>query len=185
MNLDPATFLRLAEKAKALCFLDLEASGLRGDFNSIYVISVKPFQSDPKTFSVSRPGDDRKIIRDAKAYLETFDCWVTYYGRGYDIKMIDTRALRHEQPPLVRKPHIDMYYVLRANLLTARRSQGHLLSWLGTKESKLSVSADIWAKVPVDPKDTLPVLIKRCESDVLGLEELYMRTRHLIRDIKH
>ena len=184
MNVDAQVFLRLVEKAKTLCFIDLEAGGLRADYSSIYVISIKPFRSKTVSFSVSRPGDDSKIVKEAKDYIESFDCWATYYGKGYDLKMLNTRALLHGLSPIEKRPHIDMYYFLKSAILTSRRSQGHLLSWLQTKQSKMSVSADTWAKVPLEPETSIPILVKRCESDVAGLESLYVRTKHLITEIK-
>jgi len=75
-----------------------------------------------------------------------------------------------------------MYYMLRSRLLTARRSQGHLLDWLGCDTRKMSVGAETWNEVLWDPK-ALDILKKRCESDCRGLEDLYQRTKHLVRQI--
>lgn len=184
MQIDPQMFLRLAERAKSLCFLDIEATGLRGDYNSVLVVSIRPFGSKPTTFFISRPGNDQRVVNEAKRLLESFDCWVTYYGKGFDIPMLNTRLLRWGQDPIQKRHHIDLYYSLKANLLTARRSQGHLLSWLNTPESKMTVSAEAWNEVLMDPKAAIATMVKRCESDTAGLQALYKRTHHLIRDIK-
>ncbi len=77
-----------------------------------------------------------------------------------------------------------MYYTLKANTLTARRSQGHLLSWLETPEEKMTVSAEEWNRILYDTERSMKTMLKRCESDVTGLEALYRKARHLIRDIK-
>jgi len=42
----------------------------------------------------------------------------------------------------------------------------------------------VWAQMPGDVGKHMPVMVKRCESDVAGLEALYKRTRHLVRSIK-
>ncbi len=177
-------FLRLCESSRTLAVFDLEATGLRGDYNSVLCVSIKAYRGEPRTFSVTRAGDDKKVVKEAKDYLSKFDCVVGYYSKGFDMPMINTRLLKHGLSPVPKIHHIDMYFTLRYNLLTARKSQGHLLDWLDTPEKKMSVSAEEWNRVLSHPKKAMPIMIKRCESDVAGLESLYTRTRHLIKDIK-
>lgn len=197
MQIESQTFLRLVEHAGSICFFDLEATGLRGDYNSILCISIRPIGKEAKTFSIVRPGVDQKVVREAADYLSTFDCWVSYYGKGFDVPMINTRLLKWGLEPIKKKPHIDLYYTLRANLNTSRRSQAHLLDWLRIDESgestdrdnrdavrKMSVSADEWNNVLANPKKAMKTMVKRCESDTLGLQSLYLRTRHLVKEVK-
>ncbi len=184
MKIDPQVFLRLVEQAQTIAFVDIEATGLRGDYNSTLVVSVKRFGKKPISFMVEKPGQDKAVVLAAKAELESLDAWVTYYGKGFDIPMLNTRLLRWGVHPIEKRPHIDLYYTLKYNLLTARRSQGHLLSWLKTPQQKMGVSAEVWNEILADPKGQLPEMIARCESDVRGLEALYKQTKHLIRDIK-
>lgn len=197
MQIEAQTFLRLVEHAGSICFFDIEATGLKGDYNSILCISVRPLNEPAKTFSIVRPGLDKGVVRQAADYMEEFDCWVSYYGKGFDVPMINTRLLKWGMEPIKKKPHIDLYYTLKANLNTARRSQAHLLDWLRidhTGESvdtdnrdvvhKMSVSADEWNRVLTDPAKAMKTMVKRCESDTLGLQSLYLRTRHLVKEIK-
>src|SRR5262245_5646436 len=158
MNLGEQDFLRLAEETGTLVFLDIEATGLRGDYNSVLVVSMKPYGRKPYSFSVKQPGHDQRVVREAKEALEKYDCWVTYYGKGFDLPMLNTRLLKWEQEPILKKPHIDMYYTLKSNVLTARRSQGHLLSWLGTPEEKMTVSADVWNRIISDVDREMPTM---------------------------
>lgn len=189
--------MTLVERAKTLCFLDIEATGLRGDYNSVLCVSLKPYGEKPVTYTVIKPGNDKALIKDVKAALLEFDGIVTYYGKGFDWKMLNTRALKHGIEPLKPMPHIDMYYSLKYHLLTARKSQGHLLSWLeiartkdemiegqGDTADKLTVSAEEWNRVLANPEKAMKLMVTRCESDVCGLEALYRRTKHLLRDVK-
>ena len=142
MQLDAQTFLRLAEKAGELGFVDIEATGLRGDYNSVLVVSVKRWGKRPVSYAVTQPGDDASVVLAAKADLDSLVCWVTYYGKGFDVPMLNTRLLQAGSLPLMQRHHVDLYYVLKFNLLTARRSQAHLLRWTGTAEKKMDMSAD-------------------------------------------
>ena len=184
MFIEPEVFLRLAEKAKTLLFVDIEATGLRGDYNSILVVSGKPYDSKPTTYSVEQPGNDKRVVREAKEMMEEADAWVTYYGKGFDVPMLNTRLLKWGIAPIAKRPHLDMYYTLKSNLLTARRSQSHLLAWLNTPEQKMTVGADVWASILSDFKPAIKTLIARCESDTTGLEDLYRKTKHLVRELK-
>jgi len=184
MQLPEQEFLDLMEETHKICFFDIEATGLRGDYNSVLVVSAKPYGRRALSLAVSRPGNDQRVVREAKALLESFSCWVGYYSKGFDIPMLNTRLLRWGVPPIEKRPHIDMYYTLKANTLMARRSQAHILSWLGTPQQKMSVSAEKWNKILSDTEATMPEMIRRCESDCAGLEAGYKQARHLIREIK-
>lgn len=183
MQLDAQAFLRLVEQAGALAFLDIEATGLRGDYNSVLVVSTKRLGERARSYVVNRPGDDKRVVREAKQDLDNAACWVTYYGKGFDIPMLNTRLLQAGSDPLAHRHHVDLYYLLKFHLLTARRSQGHLLLWSGVPQRKMSVSAELWNKVLAKPKTHLPTLVQRCESDVAGVQALYTKTKHLVREV--
>jgi uncharacterized protein YprB with RNaseH-like and TPR domain len=177
-------YLEMVAESNKIAFFDIEATGLRGDYNSILCISIKPFKDEPTTFAIKQLGNDQKVVKEVKRYMSTFHCLVGYYSKGFDWPMINTRLLKWGYDPLEKRHHIDMYYQLKSHLLTARRSQGHLLAWLGTPEQKMGVGADAWSEMGFKIDEHLPTMIERCESDVKGLQDLYVRTSHLIGDVK-
>lgn len=184
MQIQAQDYLRLVEEANTLAFFDIEATGLNGDYNSILVISVKPFQSAPTSFVVEQPGNDQRVVREAKDFIEQFDCICGYYSKGFDIKMINTRLLKWGRDPVKPIHHIDMYYTLKYHLNTSRRSQAHMARWLKAGEQKFDVSAEAWSDVIAEPKKHMPTMIKRCESDVTSLQNIYEKSKHVINDIK-
>ena len=186
MQLDTQSFLRLAEQTGQLAFVDIESTGLKGDYNSVLVVSIKPFGKKPYAFVCDEPGDDKELLDNVGIAMSDYLCWVTYYGKGFDIPMLNTRRLNYDMEPLPARHHIDMYFTLRSKLLTGRRSQGHLLEWLDTPEKKMSVGANEWNKV-LNSKtrpEAMQRMVKRCNSDTAGLECLYRRTSHLISDVR-
>lgn len=185
MQVDVQNYLDLVEKSNTLGFFDIESTGFRGDYNSILVGSIKHFNSRPTTYKISQPGNDKGLARALKDHLEMLDVWVTYYGKGFDIPMLNTRLMKWGYKPVVKRPHLDLYYSLKSHLNTSRKSQAHLLSWLGTPEQKMGVSADVWNEIISDPKGKpMKIMVERCESDVVGLQDLYTRTRHVVADLK-
>lgn len=184
MNIDPQLFLGLTEESDRICFFDIESTGFKGDYDSILVGSFVGSCSEPYSFAIQQAGNDKKVARELKETLESYECWVTYFGKGFDIPMLNTRLLKWGIDPVEKRPHVDLYYTLKHNLNTSRKSLGHLVSWLGVPEQKMGVSADVWNQIAVDTKRNIKILTDRCESDVIALRDLYNRTKHLIADIK-
>ena|SRR2546422_3960958 len=183
MQVDIDVFLKLAEKAGAVAMLDIEATGLRADYNSVLVVSFKPHGKRPISFTASKAGDDRSLMEQITKEMAKYQVIVTYYGKGFDAPMLESRLLFHNMPPLPKHHHLDMYWLVKGRLKTARRSQAHLLEWLSLPEEKMTLSADVWNQVCSNFDETIGTLVKRCESDVRGLEVLYDRCKHLQRNV--
>lgn len=183
MQFDAQKFLPIAEKAGALAFVDIEAANLNADFGTVVVVSIKPYLQTPITFH-ARPGRDKKLLKSVVEVMEEYPLWCTFYGKLYDIPFLTSRLLVNNLPPLPKHHHIDMYWVVRARTHLSRRNQGHILSWLGTPEKKMSVSSSVWANLASDYDTNIKILIERCESDVQGLEAMYDRVKHLITEIQ-
>jgi hypothetical protein len=45
-SIDAQDYLRLLEDANRIAFVDIEATGLRGDYNSTLVVSIKPYHGE-------------------------------------------------------------------------------------------------------------------------------------------
>jgi uncharacterized protein YprB with RNaseH-like and TPR domain len=186
MQIDVQDYLPLVEATGQIVFFDIEATGLRGDYNSILVISLKPYGEKPYSFVVDQPGRDKGVIAEARDALHEYQTWVSYYGKGFDVPLLQARLLANRCKRLEKDKHyhLDMYFSLKSHVLTARRSLAHLLEWLDCDEKKMSMSPDEWNNVLRQPKKYLPRMTKRCESDVIGLENLYDETKHLLLDLR-
>lgn len=164
-------------------FWDLESNGLKGDYNSLLCGSIKPFGKKPYTFSVKQVGNDQKIAREIGDELEQYLCWVTFYGKGFDVPMLNTRRLKWGLNPVEKRHHLDLYFSLKSNTLMGRRSMASYAAFLGTPEQKMSVSQNVWSEMAFKIDEHMPGMISRCESDCSVLEDVYRKTRHLIREI--
>lgn len=182
--IETQTLLGLLEQTEQICTFDIETTGREADYDSMIVASVKPVGRKPEVFKVKKIGYDKTAVGELKSCLSGYLCWITYYGKGFDVPFVNTRLLYWNLPPLPPTMHLDMYYTLRGKLLTGRKSQGHLASWLELPTGKMSVSASTWSKAPAEPSISIPKLTSRCVSDAAGLEQLYHRTKHLVRELK-
>ena len=185
VSLDAQDYLDLVEANKSICFFDIEATGLRGDYNSILCVSVLPYNGKPTTFRTTTIGNDRRVVREAKEYLSTFDCWVGYYSKGFDKPMLNTRALRWGDEPLPARHHIDLFFTLKSHTVMSRKSMAQFAGLLELHDQKMGVSPNVWTEVLGNPRGkAMNQMVARCESDCEVLKQLYDKTRHIIKEIK-
>ena len=190
MKVAAQKYLELLENSNELCFWDIEATGLKGDYDSILCISILPYYGNPISFSVSEVGNDKEVVEQAKNVLEQFSMWCGYYSRGYDIRMLNTRLFKWGIDFVKPSHHLDLYYQLKSKLSTNRRSQAHYMNWfqdLGIEEDaemfKKPMGANRWSEMAFRIKDHMPEMVDRCEQDVKGLRSLYKHCKHVIGDV--
>lgn len=184
MQLDAQDYIRLVEKNKSLAIWDLETNGLNADYGGLLCGSVKTVNGPIRTFAIEQLGNDRKVARELKAYLEGFDAWVTQYGKMFDVKFLNTRLLKWGLEPLDPRPHIDTFFIVKTHMKLSSASQAQILSFLGTTQQKYHIGPETWAEIGADFDEKMKVIVKRCETDVRGLEQGFHKIKHVIRDIK-
>lgn len=184
MTVDEQRFLTLCERAGALAFVDIESTGLTADYNNLLVVSVKPYDEKPYSFSIRQAGNDQKVAREAKEALEQYEVWCTFYGKGFDIGFMNTRLLKWGVPPIEKRPHLDLFYALKYNTRMSRKSLAHFGRWLKCEEDKMDMTPQDWIDAGSNPNGpVMKKMIKRCESDCILTENIYKKTRHLVRSI--
>ena len=182
MQIKAQEFLPIAEAAGSIAFVDIEAANLNADFGTIVTTSIKPYKKPPITFS-ARPGRDKKLLQNVHELMIQYPLWVTFYGKLFDIPFINTRLLVNGLMPLPKNHHLDLYWTVRSGLHLSRRNQGHILNWLGTPEEKMNVGPAVWATLASDYEVNSKILVDRCESDVIGLEAMYEKVKHIVGEI--
>lgn len=182
-QVDCQEFIELAKAAGKFYTWDIEATGLHCDYNSILCVSIKPFGADPITLSVKQPGNDQKLVREVRDVLNEAAIWATFYGKMFDVKMVNGRLMKWGLPPLDRKHHIDLYFQMKDKVNTSRKSLAHIARWLQIPEKKMDMDPDEWNLILYKTKIHMPVLNTRCESDVTSLEQATMRVQHVFRDV--
>lgn len=183
MQLDAQYYLDLAESAKDIVFFDIESTGFKADYGSTLVVSLKPYGKKAFSFPVTQVGNDQKVVREAKEALESFGCWVGFYSKGFDIPFLNTRLLKWGRDPIEPRYHVDMFYTLKHHTAMSRKSLAQFAGFLDLEDKKFGVSPNVWSEIAMTPSH-MKTMIRRCESDCEVLEQLYDKTRHVIREIK-
>jgi uncharacterized protein YprB with RNaseH-like and TPR domain len=184
MQIEAKDYLDFIEKTGQLASFDIEATQLNADLGSVLCASVKPFGKKPYTFKVKAVGNDVKVIRDLKDALEEYHCWLGYYSKGFDIPFVNTRLLKWGYAPIESRHHIDLFFTLKPKTKMSSKSLGRFASLLGTEEQKMGVPQNVWSEMGFKLEENMPIMVDRCESDTIVLENLYVKTKHLIREVK-
>jgi len=106
---------RTQKKPKLLVY-DIESSGLNANFasmltfgykwygephNTTKVISVQDTNGVCKCCNrVKDPSNDKALLEQVYPILSEADAWITWYGKGFDEKFLQTRYLYHRLKPL-------------------------------------------------------------------------------------
>lgn len=183
MQVDTKLFLKLVEETKSLITFDIECLNLNADYGSMLCFSWKPYGKMEHSMAVPQPGDDKALAKNIKEVLESADCWLSFNGKMFDIKYINSRLLYHGVKPVEKKHHLDLYLQLKPKLRATRKGLGPLAGWLKLEEGKMGVSQAVWSEAPAKWKENRSIIIQRCESDVRVLEKMYNRTKDFIGEV--
>jgi uncharacterized protein YprB with RNaseH-like and TPR domain len=117
--------------------------------------------------------NDKPIIQQFLPVFQEADMIVTWNGEQFDLKYLQTRMLKHRLGYLPPVPHEDGLKTARNKLKMGRSLEnvGKFFD-LHTAKEKMPLETVWFPAAAGDPK-ALKQVIKRCETDVLLLEEAY------------
>lgn len=125
--------------------------------------------------------DDSRLLKHFYRVLSEAEMWVTYFGKGFDVKYLQAKFLEHEIGYLPNTPHVDLFYTVKSNLALSRKSLANVADYLSFEAEKTPVTGKLWKRAMVGDPEALQYVINHCRSDVLLLEEAYLKLRPLVR----
>lgn len=162
---------------------DIETYGMNfnADAGFIMVISYK-WLNEKEVYTITRHNphkwtkklfDDKFICSEFKKVFEKADMHVTWNGTKFDVPFLQTRMLKHKLGILPPVAHEDGLRTARRTL-KMRRSLENIGKFFSLKTEKEKMDlASVWVPAAMGNPKALKQVIKRCESDVLLLEEAY------------
>ena len=172
-----------------LLLWDIESTGLKGDFATILCIGYKWYgEKSTKVISImdfprfkKDPTDDSFLMREFMKVYNEADATITYFGTGFDRKMMYTKLLEHGLALPANIPMIDLFYTVKGNTTLSRKSLDNVANFLGTPTQKTKVLGKVWKKAMAGHAGSIRYIIDHCIADVKVLEEVYERLRPLVR----
>lgn len=147
------------------CILDIDGKGLKSG-------CITPKQiHNPKIM-------DKEVVSKLVKDLLTFDKVITYYGTGFDIPFIRTRALINgvDFPTYGTIKHIDAYYMVRNRFSMHSKRQDVACRTILGDSDKTYLRPDIWMRAThgADP-EAIKYIFEHNVHDVHDLRRLYLK----------
>lgn len=178
--------------AKVLLW-DIEAADLNADYGHILCIGYKWLGSNT-TYVISRTEeddwptagknlwDDRRIIREFLPVMAQADNQVTWYGKKFDEPYVRARMMywgfKNDFPPIF---HTDLYYTARFEMKLSNNRLATVGNFLKLEEGKMHMPVTDWKHAAMGDRAKMLKTERRCGSDVVLLEEAYVKMRPFIR----
>jgi len=173
-----------------VCFFDIEAGGLKGNVDQVYLCAFLEYGKKPYLISRNlNETSDKRVVTEIRDELEKYDVIIGYNSIRYDKSFINMRLLKHGLRPLKRQLHIDCYRVAKRMLnwtITSKRLIC-ICEHLGIK-GKGRVEYNYWELFKYgsvkEKQFALDQIKEHCKQDVLVLQEAYDKCfRHGISSI--
>lgn len=178
-------------------YLDIETDNLKADFGTTLTWCIKDkdgvITSDVITQAELFNGTyDKRLIQSLINEMNKYSIIVTYYGTGFDIPWIRSKALHYnlDMPGFVLETvtkgdkqkltihpslyHWDLYYVVKSKLNLSRKSLDNACDYLGIV-GKTPIDKDIWRRAKYGDKEAIAGVLSHNEGDVVILEKLHNR----------
>ncbi len=181
--------------SRRIDFFDFESTGLKGTFAQILVAcflsldgkDVVTFRLDNKKYKPKkRFDDDSKLIEAVRDYMEESFCWVSWYGKMFDVPLLQTRLALHGMKPLERRLHVDLlYYSRKPNLLLHSSRLDSVAKSFQFKTQKTDLLPDAWMAARSLEKKAMDTIVEHCQADVQVLGEAWDVLSPFVRNIHY
>ena len=106
--------------------------------------------------------------------MSKYKILVSYYGTGFDLKYIRSKALHYGLPfPEYGEIfHFDLYYTVKSKLCLSRNSLDAACDYLGI-EGKTPIKREFWREAKYGDVESLDEVVKHNIGDVEILEQLH------------
>jgi uncharacterized protein YprB with RNaseH-like and TPR domain len=177
-----------------ILFYDIETTDLQGDFGNMLAFGYKWLgDKEAEVISLLDTNNlchecqhvdavsDKRLVQEASYILNAADMWVTWYGKGFDAKFLNTRVLDANLPPLSPIPHVDLYFTAKCHLKLSSNRLANVQDFLNLPTTKTPLTKRVWRQAQAGHVPSIEYIIDHCEKDVLVLEEAYERLKPYVR----
>ena len=180
-----------AQDRARVMFFDIESTHLKANFGyclcfgykylgdkKATVLSISKYQGDGGTT------DDRVLMRKVHDLLTNHaDIIVSYYGKEFDRKFLNTRMMMAGLPPLppLSYEHVDLYYIARGNLALHSNRLASVADAVGCPFKKTELKPMSWVAAMAGDRAARAYVETHCARDVDVLEYCYKKLLPYIR----
>jgi len=170
-----------------VAYLDIETISKKADEGMIIAIGLLT-DDEPEVRFADSLEEERRTLEWLRDKLEGCEMLVTWYGSGFDIPFLSTRALVHNVnlTKLTEIPMLDLCQWSRANLLLSSYSLESVARFLdisGGKGFKEFRGTDILALFKLVDRGDLEarkLIVEHCKEDIVVLKLVHERLKPLV-----
>ncbi len=169
-----------------ILFFDIE-SGLHADFTPLVTFGYQwedNRRDDHETHTITPidfDGNYREFLLEVHRILSSADTWVTYFGKGFDLKMLNSYFLEAGLEPLPPIQHVDLYFTVRNNLLLHSHRLENVARFLGCPYEKTDILPRTWRAAFAGEREAVEYIRDHCLRDVQILAWIYPKLRPFVR----
>lgn len=129
-----------------------------------------------------RTGNDLHVVIDTIQAIEKADLIVTFNGKKFDVKMLNTRALFWGLPPIKYPKHIDLMQDSKRVFKFPSNSMQNISMYLGLGGKIQTGGIGLWQRCAnhedwSDCDDALEAMLKYGKGDIVATRDLYKRIK--------
>jgi uncharacterized protein YprB with RNaseH-like and TPR domain len=170
-----------------VAYLDIETNTKKADEGIIIAIGLLT-DDKPEVMFAESFDEERRALEWLKGKLKDCEMLVTWYGSGFDIPFLITRALIHniDLARLTEIPMLDLCQWSRANLLLTSYSLESVARFLdvsGGKGFKEFHGTDILALfklVERGDNEARKLIVEHCKEDIVVLKLVHEKLKPLV-----
>ena len=167
------------EQDLTIAFLDVETTDFKANIGFMLSWALKyrdgTLKHDIITQKEIFDGKyDKRIVKSLLDELRNVDIVSTYYGTGFDVPYLRTRALYwgYVFPAYGSIFHFDVYYRVRRLLRLHRNSLDASTKFLGIK-GKTPIDISVWNEARYGRSQALKKVLEHNDADVMILEQIF------------
>lgn len=129
-----------------------------------------------------RTGNDLHVVVDMIQAIEKADLIVTFNGKKFDVKLLNTRALFWGLPPIKYPKHIDLMQDAKRMFKFPSNSMQNISMYLGLGGKIQTGGIGLWQRCAnyedwQDCDDALETMLKYGKGDIKATRDLYTRIK--------
>lgn len=170
---------------------DCETTNLSAGFGHLLCCSFTDFETgetwtlrldeEPYT-NPDDPIDDSRLAVAIRDTLEAYDVLVSWNGILYDHKFLKARLLKAGERLPEKRWVVDPLWNVRSNFRMSGKL-GNVSEYLGL-EPKPAPSLDEWARAGAGHKESMDIIVNRCEADTRILADAARRLKPTIQKLE-
>lgn len=185
--------------------IDIETTGLWGDFGYVLVAVIRDITSGSKngkveTFrldetesyknvkNLSDPAFwkriDRELLIQISEAISKYDIIVHFNGRNFDWKFLDTRLIKNRLDLLPTTKQIDIFQIAKYKLRLRSKKLDALREFLEVDEESTGHLWEYWQMAAARIKEGYDFVVDHCQRDVDRLAAVAIRMKPFIDYIK-